>query len=230
VAALGFMIALFDARRTGQGRDVDTSLYDVALAMLTYPATWYLTAGIVTERQRMSAHPSIVPFQFFETADGYIAVACPKEKFFDALARSTDQAGLIDDPRFRSFADRREHRSALLSLLGDRFRQETTEFWMERLGGRVPCAPVRSLSEALDLSELESRDMLASYSHPIFGEVRGVGTPFTLDGFRPTYFMAPLLGGDNARVVEELGYSPDQIAELAAAGAFGEDFSPPRGR
>jgi crotonobetainyl-CoA:carnitine CoA-transferase CaiB-like acyl-CoA transferase len=189
--------------------------------MLTYPATWYLTAGIVTERQPMSAHPSVVPFQFFATADGFIAVACPKEKFFRALARSIDLAGLIDDPRFRSFADRREHRQELLSLLGDRFRKETTELWMERLRGSVPCAPVRSLPDALDPTELQSRDMLASYPHPVFGEVREVGTPFTLDGFAPTYHMAPPLGGDNAPILEELGYSPDQIAELAAAGAFG---------
>jgi crotonobetainyl-CoA:carnitine CoA-transferase CaiB-like acyl-CoA transferase len=215
------MIALFDVQRTGRGRDVDTSLYNVALAMLTYPATWYLTAGIVTERQSMSAHPTVVPFQFFATADGFIAVACPKEKFFRALAEGTDLAGLIDDPRFRSSAARLEHRPELLSLLGDRFREETTGFWMERLQANVPCAPVRSLPEALDPSELRSRDMLASYPHPIFGEVRGVGTPFTLDGFKPTYRMAPPLGGDTANILEELGYTLDQIAGLSAAGAFG---------
>src|SRR5207245_2134780 len=73
MAALALMVGVFDAQRTGKGRDIDTSLYDAALAMLTYPATWYLSQGVVTERLPDSAHPSIVPFQFFATADGHIA-------------------------------------------------------------------------------------------------------------------------------------------------------------
>jgi len=222
MAALGLMIALFDAQRTGRGRDVDTSLYDGAVAMLTYPATWYLSAGIVTERQPMSAHPSIVPFQFFETADGYLAVACPKEKFFRQLAELVDVPGLADDPRFASFADRREHREALLALLGERFRQGSTEFWIERLQGSIPCAPVRSLPRALDTTELEARNMLASYPHDIFGEVRAVGTPFSLGGFQPQYRAAPTLDGDRSAILEELGYSTEEIAGLTAQGAFGQ--------
>jgi crotonobetainyl-CoA:carnitine CoA-transferase CaiB-like acyl-CoA transferase len=221
MAALCLMIALFDTQRTGRGRDVDTSLYDGAIAMLTYPATWYLSAGIVTERQPMSAHPSIVPFQFFETADGYLAVACPKEKFFKQLTELVDVPGLAGDPRFVSFADRREHREALLTLLGERFRQGSTEFWIERLQGSIPCAPVRSLPRALDTTELASRNMLASYPHPIFGEVRAVGTPFSLGGFQPQYRAAPILDGDRPAILEELGYSTEEIADLTAQGAFG---------
>jgi crotonobetainyl-CoA:carnitine CoA-transferase CaiB-like acyl-CoA transferase len=221
MAALGLMVALFDAQRTGRGRDVDTSLYDVALAMLTYPATWYLSAGIPTERQPMSAHPSVVPFQFFQTADGYIAVAAAKEKFFPALVESMDLPHLAGDPRFATFADRREHREELVARLSERFRKETTAYWIERLRGRVPSAPVRSLPDALNAEELAARDMLASYPHPILGEVREVGTPLILSGFEPEYRMAPLLGGDNAGILEELGYSPDEIAHLASDGAFG---------
>jgi crotonobetainyl-CoA:carnitine CoA-transferase CaiB-like acyl-CoA transferase len=101
------MIAPCDAQRTGHGRDVDTSLYDVALALLTYPATWYLTRGIVTERQPLSGHPSVVPFQFFETADGYVAIACPKETFFRTPVQAIDLPELAADPRFASFAARR---------------------------------------------------------------------------------------------------------------------------
>lgn len=220
-AALGLMVALFDAQRTGRGRDVDTSLYDVALALLTYPATWFLSAGIVTERHPLSAHPSMVPFQFIETADGYLALACPKEKFFQVLVEAIDLPHLARDPRFATFAARREHRNALIEALGRRFRQRTTGEWLEVLKGRVPCAPVRSLADALDREELEERGMLASYPHPTFGQVGAIGTPFMLSDFQPRYRAGPALNGDQQDILEEFGFSADERAELAAAGAFG---------
>jgi crotonobetainyl-CoA:carnitine CoA-transferase CaiB-like acyl-CoA transferase len=220
-AALGLMVALFDAQRTGLGRDVDTSLYDVSLALLTYPATWYLSAGIAAERHALSAHPSLVPFQFVETADGYLAVACAKEKFFAALVEAIGLPGLATDPRFATFASRREHRAALMDILGEQFRQRTTAAWLELLTGRVPCAPVRSLADALDRQELAGRAMLAEYSHQTLGEVTAIGTPFALSGFQPGYHAAPRLGGDQEAILDELGYGVDERAALAAAGAFG---------
>lgn len=226
-AALGLMIALFNARRSGEGCDVDTSLQDVALAMLTYPAAWYLSAGIDSPRTSMSAHPSVVPFQFFATADGHIAVACPKEKFFRALAAAAGLPELVEDPRFASFAARREHRAALLALLEERFRQHTTAEWLERLGERVPCAPVRSLTAALDPAELEARGMLAAYSHPVFGAVRAVGTPLAVGSHEPAYRRAPALGADNEAILHELGYDDERIGALGRDGAFGAGYDAP---
>ncbi|GAC1334250.1 MAG: CoA transferase [Chloroflexota bacterium] len=221
MAALGLMVALFNVRRTGCGCDVDTSLYSVALGMLTYPATWYLSAGIETQRHAMSAHPSVVPFQFFQTADGHIAIACPKEKFFRALATGIGLPGLLDDPRFDSFADRVRHRDALLAILAERFRIRSTGDWMALLGERIPCAPVRSLAEALDLEELDARRALASYQHPIFGDVRHIGMPLTLGNFEPTYRPAPALGADTRSILQHLRYTDEQIDDLAREGAFG---------
>ena len=100
VAACGLLAGIVDARRTGRGRDLDTSLFDTALAMLSYQATWWLSAEIETRRLPSSAHPSIVPFQFFATADGYIAIACAKEKFFQALIQVIGMPELAEDPRF----------------------------------------------------------------------------------------------------------------------------------
>lgn len=221
MAALGLMIALFNAQRTGLGCDIDTSLYDVALAMLTYPAAWYLSAGIDSPRASMSAHPSVVPFQFFATEDSYLAIACPKEKFFRALVVAMGSPELCEDPRFRSFADRARHRTELLALLEARFRLRTTEAWMTVLGGEVPCAPVQSLSEALDPAGLTARNLLASYPHPVFGTVRAVGTPLKVGAFQPSYRMAPLLGADNEDILHEFGYDDSQIRTLCLQGTFG---------
>ena len=220
-AVLGLMVALFDARRTGLGRDVDTNLYDSALAMLSYPATWFLSSGFVTQRQAMSAHPSVVPFQFFATADGHIAIATPKEKFFRVMVEGMDLAELAADPRFADFEARRDHREALLAILSARFAERPTAAWLDELRGRIPIAPVRSMEAALDVDELRDRGMLAEYEHDAFGSVRSVGLPLTMGGYAPSYTAGPALGADSVAVLRAVGYGEADIAAMAAAGAFG---------
>ena len=221
VAACGMLAGVLDARRTGRGRDVDTSLFDTALAMLSYQAAWWLSAGVETRRLPLSAHPSIVPFQFFATADGYIAVACAKEKFFLTLVAAIDLPQLAEDARFATFASRHEHRETLLAILQERFREAATEVWLNRLRGRVPCAPVRDLADALDVEELAERAMLAAYEHPVLGAVRAVGMPLHVSGYHPAYGPSPDLGADTAVLLHDLGLDDAEIARLGQAGAFG---------
>ena len=223
MAALALVAAVLDARRTGQGRDVDVSLYDSALAMHSYRATWYLSAGVPGERTAASGHPSIVPFQFFATADGHLAVACAKEKFYRALVEALGMPELAADPRFASFEARRRNREALLPLLEARLRTHPTEHWVGLLRGRVPVAPVRAMGSALDRQELAERGMLATYRHAELGEVATVGLPIKMAGYRPTYRPAPLLDGDRAEVLAAAGYAPEEVERLHQRGAFGPD-------
>jgi crotonobetainyl-CoA:carnitine CoA-transferase CaiB-like acyl-CoA transferase len=225
MAACGLLAGVHEARRTGHGRDIDTSLFDTALAMLSYQATWWLSAGIPTRRLPQSAHPSIVPFQFFETSDGHIAIACAKEKFFTALAEALEMPRLTHDPRFASFAARHEHREALTEALSARLREQTTDEWLDKLRGDVPCAPVRDLEDALDTERLRERGMLAGYDHPWLGAVRGVGLPLKTSGFVPNYRPAPALGGDAAALLAEIGYDEPEVAGLSRLGAFGSPES-----
>ncbi len=175
-AMVGLLAAVLDARTTGIGRDVDTDLYDVALSMLTHHATWHLSAGIDTVRQPMSGHASVVPFQFFATSDGHIAIAAAKERFFRDLVSAIGLPELADDERFVGMQARSTHRHELLPLLAARFAELTTAEWMARLEGVVPISPVRSMEEALEVDELRRRSMLAEYEHPRLGTVRSVGT------------------------------------------------------
>jgi crotonobetainyl-CoA:carnitine CoA-transferase CaiB-like acyl-CoA transferase len=219
--ALGLLAGIVDARATGRGRDIDTNLYDSALAMLSYPATWYLSSGFRTQRHPLSAHPSVVPFGFFRTADGYVAIACPKEKFFRALVSAIELPSLADDPRFASFETRRQHRSELTEILNARLAEQSTATWLQRLGGSVPVAPVRSLEEALDIPDLRDRDMLAEFTHPSFGMVRSVALPLHVGGHNPKYRAGPRLGEDSGILLESLGLAPAEIEALRRAGAFG---------
>jgi crotonobetainyl-CoA:carnitine CoA-transferase CaiB-like acyl-CoA transferase len=221
MAALGMLATILEAQRTGRGRDVDVSLYDVALAFHNYRATWYLTAGVPGERTPNSSHPSIVPFQFFATADGYLAVACAKEKFFRALVEGIDLSELANDPRFANFEGRRQHREELTRILEARLREQPTDYWVKLLRGRVPIAPVRSMEAALDRQELELRGMLATYTHEALGEVSTVGLPIKVSGFTPEYRPGPRLDGDRDDLLAATGYGPDEIAALRQRGAFG---------
>jgi len=225
--AVAVLAGIVEARRTGRGRDLDTNLYDAALAMLTYPATWYLTAGFVTEGQPLSAHPSVVPFQFFATADGYLAVACPKEKFFRELVERIGLPDLGDDPRFGDFESRYRHRLVLLEILSARFAERSTADWVALLRGRVPIAPVRSLAEALDTDDLRRRGMLAEYEHPAFGRVRSVGLPIAVGGYVPSYRPGPALDADAVEILTELGYDAAEREVLARRGAFGRSAELP---
>jgi crotonobetainyl-CoA:carnitine CoA-transferase CaiB-like acyl-CoA transferase len=223
VSALALMTGLFRAERTGKGGDLDTSLYETALSFLTYSATWFLTAGIPAERTAQSAHASMVPFQFFRTSDGYVAIACAKEKFFRALMAGL---GLTVEDRFATFEARRDHRAELVALLQASLEQGTTEHWIGQFDGIVPIAPVRSLELALEDAARLAGGMFGSYEHPLLGTVRAVGTPIRVAGFQPSFEAAPPLDGDRLEILSSVGYSPAEIASLAGAGAFGPTSSP----
>lgn len=223
VAALGLLAGVIEARRTGHGRDIDTSLFDTALAMLSYHATWGLSAGHIAARQPHSAHPTIVPFQFFATSDGYLAVACAKDKFFTALVGRLDLPEVADDPRFASFTDRHANREALLEALGTRFASASTAHWMTLLQGHVPVASVRNLREVLDPALLGSRDMLASFTHPDLGEVRSVGMPLHVSGYTPLYGPSPALGAHTRASLRAAGLNDEDLDRLASSGAFGDE-------
>ena len=214
-SAIAVLAGLWRARRDGSGCDCDVSLFETALHELMYVGTWAASRGYLPPRRPNSAHPSIVPFQNFETADGWIVVACPKEKFWTLLCEAIGLPDLAE--RFPTFADRDRRRDELSPILGDVFRGRTSEEWLEVLGDAgVPCSPVNDVPAALD----EAR--LVEYEHPRLGAVRQVASPLRLSGPEPPVGPAPSRGEHTEPVLAELcGYGPERIRALAEAGAFG---------
>jgi crotonobetainyl-CoA:carnitine CoA-transferase CaiB-like acyl-CoA transferase len=227
VAALALMVGLHAARRDDIGMDCDVSLFDVAISMLSYPATWHLTSGFVPERLSRSAHPSLVPFQNFPTADGWIVVACPKEKFWVRLAEALGRPDLATDPRFSSFEQRRIHRSALVAEVDKILGTATTASWLERLGAAgVPCGPVNDIESALADPHAQARDMVVDTDHPRFGRVRSVASPVRVGAERPPYRRAPFPHEDGDYILRRvLAYSQERLEHVGAAGAFGHQPS-----
>jgi crotonobetainyl-CoA:carnitine CoA-transferase CaiB-like acyl-CoA transferase len=212
IALLG---GLWRARRDGVGCDCDISLFDTALHELMYVGTWTASRGYTPPRRPNSAHPSIVPFQNFETADGWIVVACPKEKFWRLLCEALGRPNLAEE--FPSFADRDRRREQLSPILDDVFRSRTSAEWLEVLGAAgVPCAPVNDVAAAID----EAR--LVEYEHPRLGTVRQVASPLRLSGPEQEVRPAPARGEHTEQVLAEVcGYDRGRIRELAEAGVFG---------
>jgi crotonobetainyl-CoA:carnitine CoA-transferase CaiB-like acyl-CoA transferase len=226
-AALAIMAGVFDAQRSGRGRDLDLNLFDVATWLLTYPATWYLSRGHPTDRSHLSAHPTIVPFQFFEAADGFLAIACAKQRFFEILVDRLGLPELSSDPRFRDFEARHTHRDTLTALLTAKLRERPVARWLELLRGRVPIAPVRSMPEVLDDPALLERGLIVSYEHDRLGSVRTLVTPIKTGEDHPRGQPAPHLGADRDRILESLGYKEEDIRRLGEGGAFGALRQPP---
>jgi len=218
-AAVGILAGVHQARTTGRGCDVDTSLLATALSMTNYLASWSLTRGYQAERLPFGAHPSIVPSQLFRAKDGWLMVMCQTDAFFRALVERMGLAGLAADPRFETMAARLTNKDELLSLLSDRFAAETVDEWLRRLGRAVPVAPVNDLASALQDEQVQALGLVVEYEHERFGTVKQVAGPVQAGGAWRPAAPAPDLGADTEAVLREVGrLSDEELEELRRAG------------
>jgi crotonobetainyl-CoA:carnitine CoA-transferase CaiB-like acyl-CoA transferase len=224
VAALALMAGLWRARRDGVGCECDVSLFEVALSQLCYVGTWAATGEFTPRRMKDSAHPSIVPFQAFEASDGWITVACPKQKFWELLCPVLGLPELLEDERFADFAGRDRHRDELLPRLQAAFFERSAAEWVEALSeAGIPVGPVNEVAGALEDEQAAARGAVVEVEHPRFGAVRQVATPLRLSGHEPPLRRGPQRGEHTEAVLSELcGWDSARIEELAARGAFGE--------
>ena len=218
VAALGCVSALL-ARPNQGGRDVDISLFDVALHQLTYPGTWYLNHGIETGRVARSAHPYNTPVQLYKTRDGWIFIMCMTDKFWQLLLERSEHTELADDPRFNSMAGRAENRDALTEVLDEIFQTQDTDHWFEKLQTYIPVAPVYDLPSALDNPFVASIGMMQTMTHREFGEYRGLSNPIKIDQQRLQTHCGAGLGADNQEILGE-GLGVTDLEDLATRGVI----------
>jgi crotonobetainyl-CoA:carnitine CoA-transferase CaiB-like acyl-CoA transferase len=223
VAAIAILAGVWRARRDGRGADIDLSLFETSLAQLTYVGTWAASHGYQPVRRANSAHQSIVPFQNFETADGWIVIACPKQTLWEQLCNAMNLPELLEDSRFESFAARDEHRVALLGVLEPTFRAQTTAHWLTTLSEvGVPCGPVNDVAGALDDVQVSARDGVVGYDHPVLGSVQQVASPLRVDGFSNPVERGPFRGEHTVETLRDLcGYSEADIAKLVESDVFG---------
>ena len=223
-AALAMMCALWRARRDGEGCDVDVSLFETAFNLDMYVSTWHLSRGWEPIRTRNSSHPSIVPFGNFPTADGWVVIACAKQKFFENLARAIGVEWMLGDERYNTMAARLENRDDCTAELEKALSTNTTAHWVKVLADAdVPSGPIYSIAEAAADPQTIARDLIAETEHPVLGTVRQIRSPLRMPGAAEELKPAPKRGEHTRQVLTELaGMDESEINALAEAGAFGD--------
>jgi len=210
-AALAMLAGVLSARQTGLGRDVDVSLYSVAMYNLAYLATWYLNKGVVTGRQARSGHPSLVPSELYRTQDGWIFLMCNKEKFWGVLCEKINRSQWAHDERFSSFAARLKNRHELNVALDEVLQQQTTSEWLKVFAGQVPASAVNDVAQALDNDFAREMGMVVSLDHPQ-GPIRTLACPITAGPVATQ--AAPALGQHTAQLLLQAGFTDQQIEKL----------------
>jgi crotonobetainyl-CoA:carnitine CoA-transferase CaiB-like acyl-CoA transferase len=202
-AALGLLAAVVQARSTGKGCDVDTCLLDVAVHQLGYVATWYLNEGLRLSRQHRSAHYSLAPVQTYPTADGWVFIMCMTDKFWLELADAVGRSDLKSEKQFSTSSLRHANRDELTEILDREFRKRPTRYWLDKLNGKVPIAPVLDIAEAIDNPYLAETQMISNVPHPDKPSLRALANPIKINGKRLEQVVCPPLGADNAAFIAQ---------------------------
>ncbi|MGZ8370994.1 MAG: CaiB/BaiF CoA transferase family protein, partial [Caulobacteraceae bacterium] len=222
--ALGMLSALLHARATGEGQHIDMALFDGQAAMLANIASNYLTSGAVPGRLG-NAHASIVPYQPFPTADGFVVVAVGNDGQFRDYCRVIGAPGLSSDPRFTTNSLRVENRVELTALLGALMKGRTTAEWLALLEPEgVPCGPINTIDQVFAEPQSVARGLVIEQPRSdLSAPVRTVASPLRLSKTPPSYRNAPpALGADTRSVLGEmLGLDAAALDGLKAKGAIG---------
>jgi crotonobetainyl-CoA:carnitine CoA-transferase CaiB-like acyl-CoA transferase len=218
------LAALFERELgDGEGQKVDVSLLDGQVAWMSYMASNYFATGESPGRMG-SKHPTIAPYQAFETVDGYVVVAVGSEHIWPRFCRAIGREDLVDDDRFATNADRVENRDALDPLLAEELADFETDELLDRLDEHdVPASDVKNMEQIFANPQVQARGMNESVHHPTAGEVEMAGSPMHFSR-TPTEVWGhpPLLGEHTDEVLTEHGYSDEAVDDLYETGVLGE--------
>ena len=219
-AAQGILLGLIARGQTGRGQHVDVAMLDSVAALLTYQAGIVFATGQSPGRMG-NRHPSIAPYDVFETSDGPLVLAVGNDDQWQRFCRVTGLTALGDDPRFATNASRVQHFEALEAPVAAVLRTRPRAAWTSDLvAAGVPCGPVRPVDEVLADPQLAAREMLGSLPHPLAGHVATLGTPVKLSETPGGLRMAPpTLGQHTDAVLAEIGLDAARIAEMRRQGA-----------
>lgn len=220
-ATVGILAALHHRERTGEGQHIDLALLDVQVACLANQALNYLVSGVAPKRMG-NAHPNIVPYQDFPTADGDMILAIGNDAQFARFCSIAGHAEWASDARFATNAARVDHRDVLIPLIRQATVTKTTDEWIARLeAAKVPCGPINDLARVFADPQVVHRRLRLDLERPEGGTVPQVANPLKLSTTPVDYRRAPpALGADTDAILAELGYDSERITRLRAAGVI----------
>jgi crotonobetainyl-CoA:carnitine CoA-transferase CaiB-like acyl-CoA transferase len=221
-ATIAITAALHHREHTGQGQYIDMALLDSQVAVLANQALNYLASGQAPVRLG-NAHPNIVPYQTFATADGHVIIAVGNDRQFGELCRVAGLESLAADPRFRTNRARVANRQVLVALIAAAVKTRPTAEWiaaLERAG--VPCGPINTIDQVFADEHVKTRALRVDLARPDGTVVPGVANPIRLSATPIEYSRpAPALGADTDDVLARLDLTADEIRSLRQSGAIG---------
>jgi crotonobetainyl-CoA:carnitine CoA-transferase CaiB-like acyl-CoA transferase len=220
-AAQGIAMALLARARSGRGQLVDVGMLDATAALLTYQAANYFVTGRAPERMG-NRHPTIVPYETFEAADGDFVLAVGNDDLWRRFCKVSELLDLASDPRFATNRARVEHYDELRPILVGRLRTRSRAEWIAAFNVEgVPSGAVRDVAEVLSDPQLAAREMIQGVEHATLGTVRTLGLPIKLSDTPGAVRAAPpALGQHTDQILRtDLALTDAEIARLRATAA-----------
>ena len=218
-ALTGILAALLERNKTGKGTTIQVSLFETALGLLRYNIQSFWERGVQPAKCG-SSHEALCPYQAFEAADGPMMLGVANDNLWRKFCALAGLEQIVDDPRFRTNADRVQHRAETLAThVQAALEKHTVAWWNDKLAAiGVPCSPINTLEQVLSHPHTESSGVVLDYVHPVGGRTKAIGQPFRLGQDERTVGLPPPMHGQHTReVLEEIGLSSRQIEELRNA-------------
>ena len=174
------LTALRQRDQTGKGQWVESALLDGQVAALSYHATGFMGTGVEPKRMG-SGHPSLVPYQSFNSSNGQFIIGCANQGLWERMARAIGQDAMLEDPRYTTNTDRVEHRAECVGELNSIFATNTTDHWVDLIvKAGVPCGPINTVSDVVSNPQVLARNMIAEVDHPKVPNLKFPNSPLKL--------------------------------------------------
>jgi formyl-CoA transferase len=213
--AQGILVALLEREVTGKGRWVHTSLLETMIAMLDFQAARWLMAGEIAG-QAGNNHPTSIPSGLYPSSDGQILIAAAGDRLWERFCKAAGVEHFLDDPRYKSGADRLAHRDELNDQIAELTSTQTSQYWFDLFSeAGVPCGPINTVDKVFADKQVQHVGMTVETEHPTLGNLQMVAQPYNIEGHRK-YIRSPppRLGEQTDEILRSLDYSDEQIAEF----------------